>query len=168
MVVPLLAVLTAAVVIVIGIATNVINSPLDNPPATTAETGGPTATGSGNGAGARLPIADVRSVDPAGDGQEHDEDLQNAIDGDPATFWETEGYNSPDLDKPGVGIAFDLGTPARVTGFRRATPLDGWQFEVRVGDDLEGLATAFRADLHSFERWPHARVDPAGGAAVTS
>jgi hypothetical protein len=141
MVVPLLAILTAAVVIVVGIWTNIINSPLDNPPATTTSSGGPTGTG-GNGGGARLQISQALAFDPAGDGEEHDEDLPNAIDGDPATFWQTEGYNSPTLDKPGVGIAFDLGKSARVTGFRMQTPLDGWKFEVRVGDDLEALENA--------------------------
>ena len=140
MVVPLLAILTAAVVIVIGIAAGFINSPIDNPPASTAPSG-PSGTG-GKGNGGRLPIAEAKSFDPEGDGEEHDEDLPFAIDGDPTTFWQTEGYNSPTMDKPGVGIAFDLGTKARVTGFRMQTPLDGWQFEVRVGDDVDAMENA--------------------------
>jgi serine/threonine-protein kinase len=142
MVVPLLAVLTAAVVIVVGIAAGVINSPLDNsPPGPSTTNQGPSGTGGGRGASLDLagpPLA----FDPAGDGSEHDEDLPLAVDGDPATFWETEGYQSPDLDKEGVGIAFDLGTPTRVTGFRMQTPLEGWVFEIRVGNNLDALENA--------------------------
>jgi hypothetical protein len=141
MVIPLLAILTAAVVIVVGIAAGVINSPGEGPPAgTSAETGG--NTGQGGGQGARLDVAETQDFDPFGDGSEHPEDLPFATDGDPTTFWETEGYNSPDLDKPGVGIAFDLGQPARVTGFRLQTPLEGWTFQIRVGNNLEALRDA--------------------------
>jgi serine/threonine protein kinase len=141
MVVPLLALLTAAVVIVIGIATNVINPPPilggtnDTP---SGSSGGTSGTGTGN----RLDIVTAVAFDPLGDGAEHDEDLQLALDGDPETFWETEGYNSPTMDKAGVGIAFDLGTPQRVTGFRLSTPLPGWTFQIRVGNQLDALQAA--------------------------
>ena len=143
MVVPLLAILTAAVVVMIGIAANVINSPFGGGPGG----GGPSASQSGaSGSGTvgrALAIAAVTSLDPPpGDGTEHDEDLPFATDGNPQTFWETEGYNSEDLDKPGVGIVFDLGRPERVDGFRMQTPLAGWRFQVRVGDDPEALATS--------------------------
>jgi hypothetical protein len=127
-------------VIVIAIAAGVINSPLGGgPDETKGPSEGPGITGSG---GTRLPIANAESLDPFGDDQEHDEDLQLAFDGDPATFWETEGYNSPTLDKAGVGIAFDLGRSARVTGFKLMTPLPGWTFELRVGNDLAALPDA--------------------------
>jgi serine/threonine-protein kinase len=144
MVVPLLAILTAAVVIVIAVAAGLINSPLDNGPegtTGTGTTGGSATTGGGN-PGSRLRIQEPLALDPFGDGAEHDEDLSLALDGDPATFWQTEGYHSPTLDKDGVGIAFDLGQSEEVTGFRLQTPLPGWEFELRVGDDLEALATA--------------------------
>jgi eukaryotic-like serine/threonine-protein kinase len=141
MVVPLLAILTAAVVLVVGIAANVIN--FSGLPGGGGSSSGRSG-GSGSGAtGRALDIAAVTSLDPPpGDGTEHDEDLPFATDGNPQTFWETEGYNSTDLDKPGVGIVFDLGRPERVDGFRLQTPLAGWKFQVRVGNDPEALATA--------------------------
>ena len=54
-------------------------------------------------------------------------------------MWTTEGYNSPTLDKPGVGIAFDLGRPRQVIGFHLLTQLPGWQFQVRIGDSLDAI-----------------------------
>ena len=137
MVVPLLAILVAAVVIVIGLLTQ------------TFQLGGKFGIepkGSSKPRSSAPPsdrVLDIvgvpQSVDPFGDDSEHDEDLRFATDGDPGTFWQTEGYNSEDLDKPGVGIAFDLGTPREVDGFELESPLPGWEFEIRVGDDLEAM-----------------------------
>jgi len=141
MAVPLLAILTAAVVVVVGIAADVINSPFDGGPKGGGATGG-SGSGPAPGGGRKLQIVGVGSVDPPpGDGSEHDDELSLATDGNPGTFWMTEGYNSPTLDKPGVGIAFDLGRPATVDGFLLRTPLAGWKFEIRVGNDPETLAS---------------------------
>jgi hypothetical protein len=140
MVVPLLAILTAAVIVLVGIAANVINSPFDRGPK-----GGGASTGDSgpaSGGGRKLQIVGVSSLDPFGDDTEHDEELSLATDGDSQTFWMTEGYNSPDLDKAGVGIVFDLGRPELVDGFRLQTQLSGWRFEVRVGNDPDRLANA--------------------------
>ena len=41
------------------------------------------------------PAARRRRVRPPGDGQEHDDDVANATDGDPVTYWETEEYAEP-------------------------------------------------------------------------
>jgi serine/threonine-protein kinase len=143
MVVPLLAVLTAAVVIVIAMAAGIINSPLTDQPGDGNGTG---AHGNGSSTGApqggTLQIVGTQDFDPYGDRQEHHDDIAKATDGDPSTWWETEGYVSPDLDKPGVGLAFDLGRPATVTGFRLLTPLSGWVYQIRVGNDLDALKTA--------------------------
>ncbi|MFL5799275.1 MAG: protein kinase domain-containing protein [Actinomycetota bacterium] len=139
MVVPLLAILTAAVVVVVGIAANVINSPFDGGPLG----GGPSgASGSqsASGGGRNLQIVGVTSLDPFGDESEHDDQLSLATDGNAGTFWTTEGYNSPTMDKPGVGIVFDLGRQATVDGFRLQTPLPGWSFQLLVGNDPDPLA----------------------------
>ena len=59
-------------------------------------------------------IQAVTTYDPEGDdGQENDELVSRAIDGDPATFWSTLCYGSRTLGgKGGVGIVADLGTAA--------------------------------------------------------
>ena len=45
-----------------------------------------------------------------GDGEEHDERVADATDGDPATYWTTETYQA--FTKPGVGLVLDAGERA--------------------------------------------------------
>jgi serine/threonine protein kinase len=93
------------------------------------------------GEGLRLQTLDVERATvhdpPPGDGSETDDRLPEAFDGDPATFWETEGYNSADHGgaKDGVGIVFDLGSVVRVSEVRLRTAHPGWEFELRGSDD---------------------------------
>ena len=64
----------------------------------------------------RLGIADVRSFDPQGDGEEHDEQAALVADRDPSTAWTTMEYFDPlELQKGGVGLVLDLGSPAEVS-----------------------------------------------------
>jgi hypothetical protein len=88
--------------------------------------------GAGRGAAAAEPveIASGRDFDPAGDGGEHSEVAADAIDGDPDSAWITEGYNSSDMDKEGVGYVFDVGEAVEVAGIRLDTTLPGWTFEL--------------------------------------
>jgi eukaryotic-like serine/threonine-protein kinase len=102
----------------------------------------------GNGpATSEEPVADAQPVriatatafDPFGGDGEHDDTAPLAHDGDPATAWTTEGYQSPDLDKPGVGIVFDLGRERDVAGLRLLTESPGFTFRVFAGDSEEGF-----------------------------
>ncbi|MGH2684208.1 MAG: protein kinase domain-containing protein, partial [Actinomycetota bacterium] len=75
----------------------------------------PGANGNGPGAepdrsGEPVELVDASSFDPEGSGTpgEHDEDLGFAIDPDRESFWQTEGYNSADMDKEGVGLVVEL------------------------------------------------------------
>lgn len=56
-------------------------------------------------------VASASDLDPFGDGGEHGATVPNTLDGDPATVWESERYNSRDFGglKPGVGLVYDLG-----------------------------------------------------------
>ena len=64
----------------------------------------------------RLDVRRVQSFDPAGDGEEHDEQAGLVVDGDQSTSWTTMTYFDPlDLQKAGVGLVLDLGTPADVS-----------------------------------------------------
>ena len=79
-------------------------------------TGSSGGGGNGSGGGAVHLVAS-NAYDPQGDGQEHDEEVPNATDGNPATYWETEDYRGR-VDfgnlKNGVGIVFDAGRPVRL------------------------------------------------------
>lgn len=99
-----------------------------------------------------IPISAATSFDPPpGDTVEHDADLPNAIDGNPDTAWQTEGYTSADLGgrKEGVGIVFDLGNPRRVGSLVLQTDSPGYAFSLFGGSD----ATSF---------------DPQAGSPLTS
>jgi eukaryotic-like serine/threonine-protein kinase len=96
-----------------------------------------------------IPISEATSFDPFGTGGEHDELIALAHDGNPSTAWQTEGYNSPTMDKPGVGIVFDLGNPRTVGSLVLQTESPGYAFSVFAGDD----ATSF---------------DPEAGSPLTS
>jgi hypothetical protein len=125
------------------------------------------------GAGEREPlqaleIQGAASFDPEGDGEEHDEALGEAIDGDTSTFWTTEGYTTAHLGdaKPGVGIAFDLGQPTEVGLLRIRTDTPGWTFSLYASDSLEGfdlgapLATADGGDSFTAEENTAVRLPP--------
>src|SRR5690606_5033970 len=61
-------------------------------------------------------IASAVQLDPEGDGDEHPEAVDRAIDGDPSTFWFTRTYVSPTYGmKSGIGFAVTLAEPAQVS-----------------------------------------------------
>jgi hypothetical protein len=93
--------------------------------------------GSEGSAPTALEARAVRTYDPAelgGDESEHDEDLSLATDGQPDTFWQTEGYNDDDLDKSGVGIVIELSSPAEIGAVRLQTSLPGFEFSLFASD----------------------------------
>src|SRR5207249_11674789 len=88
----------------------------------------------------------VAPMDPApGDGHENDSGMPLVADGDPLTAWKSENYFDGRLNKPGVGMLFDLGSPQTVTGFRLQTPYPGYRFTVVVGDDPTAMVGAASA-----------------------
>jgi hypothetical protein len=86
--------------------------------------------------------AGVQALDPQGDGEENDQDAPRAIDGDPASSWQTSRYNSQDFGrlKTGLGLVFDLGAPADVGAVTITAPGAGGSYEVRVaaGPSFDG------------------------------
>jgi hypothetical protein len=74
-------------------------------------------SGGGSGSGATPQIASVSDFDPLGDGQENPGAVQAAIDGNAATVWSSERYESRDMGglKPGVGLVLTLTGPATVS-----------------------------------------------------
>jgi serine/threonine-protein kinase len=80
----------------------------------------------------KLSEADAFDYDPPpGDGSENGEQASLVLDGDPATAWETENYDTPDLGniKDGVGLYLDTGRPVVARGIRLTTPEPGWDVE---------------------------------------
>jgi serine/threonine protein kinase len=96
--------------------------------------------GNGNSGGASsepLEATAVASYDPQGGDGEHDDELTRATDGDPTTYWTTETYNAPDMDKDGVGIVLEVSDPSAVTGLRIQTETPGFAFRIFASDSAD-------------------------------
>lgn len=83
-----------------------------------------------------LDVVDVAAFDPQGDGSENDDELAQAIDGDPNTAWRTEGYDTAAFGnlKEGVGLIVDLGETQPLHSVQLDTPTPGFSYELRVAD----------------------------------
>ncbi|MET9433517.1 protein kinase family protein [Streptomyces sp. NPDC006551] len=66
--------------------------------------------------GKPIAIVGARDFDPLGSGSEKPQGIKNAYDGDPSSFWNTDGYYSADFGrlKEGVGLILDLGKAQQV------------------------------------------------------
>lgn len=66
----------------------------------------------------------AEAYDPAGDDEEHSEEAQLAVDGDNATLWPTEEYDTGELQKEGVGLVLEPteALPARALDLSTPTP----------------------------------------------
>ncbi|MEX2659210.1 MAG: protein kinase [Acidimicrobiales bacterium] len=103
-------------------------------------------SGTSSGGDGVLPLAGpVGSFDPSpGDGRERDGDLGALTDGDTATTWSTERYDSRDLGglKDGVGVIIPLAEVTSVDRLEVVSPTSGWAASVYVAEDrpsdLEG------------------------------
>ncbi|MCW2920803.1 MAG: serine/threonine protein kinase [Thermoleophilia bacterium] len=99
-----------------------------------------------------IAVASVAAFDPEpGDGDEHSDTKDNVFDGDPATTWGTDGYDTRDFNrlKPGVGLMLQLAQDADVRDVQIQTNLPGWTMEVRVADtpssELDGWKRVSKA-----------------------
>jgi serine/threonine protein kinase len=141
MLVPLLAVIVAAIAIAVGLILGKLQ--LGGPLGIQAKQATPTPTVPSRSAVAIAPVSITAFDPPPGDGHEHDELIPNLQDSNPNTVWYTENYKDLNLaPKPGVGLLFDLGGPHSVNGFLLQTPSPGFTFQVKVGDDPAALENA--------------------------
>jgi eukaryotic-like serine/threonine-protein kinase len=99
------------------------------------------ATAEPDTAAGPIAIADAGDHDPFGSGDEHPDRVGDAYDGDPATFWRTQGYRgNPELGglKPGVGIWLQLEGDAPVAELTIATTNPGADLTVYAADAPPG------------------------------
>ncbi len=81
-------------------------------------------------------LAGVGAYDPDGDRQEHDEAVREATDGDPASYWTTEHYQS--FAKEGVGLVLDAGAPKQVSTLTVTTDTPGYTAVIEAGNSAGG------------------------------
>ena len=93
--------------------------------------------------GRLVDTASFSTFDPFGTNGENDHLLVNLSDDDPATHWETETYNDPDVTvlKPGVGLVATLERPTQVSAVEIDSPSSNWSAEIRTvnGDPPAGI-----------------------------
>jgi hypothetical protein len=88
-------------------------------------------------------LAGVGAFDPPpGDGREHDERAGEATDGDRATHWTTERYNT--FAKPGVGLVLDAGEAVAISRLTVVTDTPGFTALIRSGDSPESARAVSR------------------------
>ncbi len=81
----------------------------------------------------------IGSFDPpsdGGDGTEHDEDVANATDRNPDTYWTTETYRT--FAKSGVGLVLDAGQAVELSSIELTTSTPGFTARIRAGDSATG------------------------------
>ena len=85
-----------------------------------------------------LQIDGASAYDPLGDGSEKDAAAKNAVDGDMATSWTTEGYGTRKFNdtKDGVGIIVRLREASEVSELRVASPSRQWSAKVYIADKI--------------------------------
>jgi serine/threonine-protein kinase len=98
--------------------------------------------GGGSGSGGQpVHLVASNAYDPQGDGQEHDEEVANATDGNPQTYWETEDYRGSVTFgnlKSGVGIVFDAGRPVKLGSLAVVSDTPGYHAQVEAGPSSTG------------------------------
>jgi tRNA A-37 threonylcarbamoyl transferase component Bud32 len=97
--------------------------------------------GDGGGAVGSVRLTALRDYDPEGDDAEHPEDVANATDGDPATFWTTETYEA--FAKSGVGLMLDARERVGIDRLEIVTDEPGFTAEIRVGESPTGRFVPF-------------------------
>jgi serine/threonine-protein kinase len=103
--------------------------------------GGPASNAGGGNGGAVPHLIGATAYDPFGSppGEEHNDKAGLATDGVGQTYWETERYfNSPSLNKQGVGLVLDAQRPVRLRQLAIATSTPGFTASIRAGDSSSG------------------------------
>ncbi len=97
-----------------------------------------------------IPTPTPLAFDPLpGSGAEHDEELPFLVDGNPATAWTTENYNSSRFGglKPGVGVVLQLDGQYKLDNLRVTSATTGWSAEVLVADAPRDTRQAWGAPV---------------------
>jgi serine/threonine protein kinase len=83
-----------------------------------------------------LAITGARSFDPPpGDGDEHDETVDNLVDDRADTLWSTEQYQSSTFGtKRGVGVVLTLASADDLGSIVVESPTSGWKASIYVAD----------------------------------
>jgi hypothetical protein len=144
--------------ILVGLVIVAINTPGKNgsyPPSNDpTRSRAPSAPASSN---AVLKPSDVLILDPPGGDLTELKNKEKAADGNSATEWRTQDYNTPEFgkipDKPGMGVVLDLGSPKQVKQVTVQLSAVGTTIDVRASD------TAPQRDVNVFTKVADAQTN---------
>ena len=124
----------------------------------------PASDEAGNDSSTILRVAATDDYDPYGDGAEHPDEVGLAVDGKAATAWTTEDYEDSleILDKPGVGLVFDLGREVSPEAIEIVLAPAGSDIEVRTADDVASSEEDFELVDEEADAGETLEVDPSG------
>jgi len=104
--------------------------------------GSPASVSGGPGTGGAVSLRGVTGYDPDGTGPpgEHNAAAPLATDGNEATFWATETYDSPAFGglKSGVGLVLDAGSSVKLGRVTVTTDTPGYTAKILAGDSEGG------------------------------
>ncbi len=97
-------------------------------------------SGSGGAGGQAVDLVASNAYDPQGDGQEHDEEVGNATDGNAVTSWGTEHYSTAEFGnlKSGVGLVLDAGRSVRLDSLTIVSDTPGYKARIEAGASSSG------------------------------
>ena len=103
----------------------------------------------GGANGTAATITKAVAFDPFGDDHaENNDQAPNATDGDPATYWQTQGYNDAAIKtKPGVGLYVTLSNGTAMSALKVNSPTSGWSAEIYVSDGPKDDLTSWGAPV---------------------
>jgi serine/threonine protein kinase len=127
---------------------------------TSDDSGDGNGTQATSGGGGVLPIVEASAFDPFVDGEEHSSEAPRAFDSDPRTAWQTDRYNSRDLDKPGVGLWVQLDAPHDITSVTVSALEGGWSGEIYVADQPGDSLAAWGSPRASMDNVPGTHAFP--------
>jgi eukaryotic-like serine/threonine-protein kinase len=104
----------------------------------------------GGSSGTAVLIRGLGGWDPQGDGSEHNELAALATDGNPATAWTTEHYDSQEFGglKSGVGLLLATTHAMKLASVTVTTPTPGFVAEIQAGGSSE-VSSSFSVDSSS-------------------
>jgi serine/threonine-protein kinase len=104
--------------------------------------GATTGSGGGGIGGGTPHLKATSAYDPDGDGQEHDDEVPRATDGNAGTYWETEHYrDAPSLGKAGVGLVLDAGRSVQLHQLGIATTTPGFVAQIKASNSPSSFST---------------------------
>ncbi|MEA2901597.1 MAG: eukaryotic-like serine/threonine-protein kinase [Actinomycetota bacterium] len=112
----------------------------------------PSVTGGGGGGGGEaVAVQSVTSFDPDGDGEEHEDEVGNLVDGNPSTTWRSSQYGGADFAglKPGLGFVLVFDGPVALGELELVGTSRNFDAEVALADGARSTRAAWGAAVAS-------------------